>query len=232
MKLYRQRAWKAFCAEQIKLHGGVCAHCLRPAPDVVLQVHHRSYVAGRMPWEYPYNECDVLCRGCHAKEHGIIKPSKDWEIIGQDDLGSVSGECEHCGTDLRYTHMVFHRNWGAMIVGAVCCDKLTETTIGSESHREFLRYVDRRKRFIDSPKWDISSDGTMSIARRGIAIEIVPIGNGDFHFNLDNVRGKVIYETLLDAQICAFDFVESGKATEYLDRRRRNIKGNNYITSQ
>ena len=223
MKLYRQREWKAYCAEQIKLHGGVCAHCLRAAPEVVLQVHHRQYVKGRLPWEYPYDECDVLCRGCHAKEHGIIMPSNDWEFIGEDNLGALEGECEYCGKELRYTHMVTHPNWGTMIVGEQCCDKLTETTIGSEAHVDFLNYVKRRKTFINSPKWFVALNGVRSIERAGIAIEIVPTDDGKFRFNLDDVKGKADHATLLDAQICVFDYVESGKAAEYLAERRRKI---------
>jgi hypothetical protein len=223
MKLYRQREWKAYCAEQIKLHGGVCAHCLRAAPEVVLQVHHRDYVKGRLPWEYHYDECDVLCRGCHAKEHGIIMPSKDWEFIGEDDLGGLDGECEYCGKELRYTHMVSHPNWGTMIVGEKCCDNLTESTIGTEQHAEFLNYVNRRKTFIKSPKWFVAKNGVRSIDRAGIAIAIVPTDDGRFRFNLNDVKGKADHSTLLDAQISVFDYVESGKAAEYLAERRRKI---------
>lgn len=223
MKLYRQKEWKAYCAEQIKLHGGVCAHCLRPATEVVLQVHHLNYVRGRAPWEYRYDECEVLCRGCHGREHGLIKPSKDWELIGEDDLGDLTGECDHCGTKLRYTHMVAHPNWGVMIVGAICCDKLTESTIGSECHADFLNYVSRRKAFIESPKWHVDPKGVRSIKRAGILIEIVPAVGGNFRIRLDTVDGRVNHATLLDAQIRVFDFVEGGGAATFLAERRRKI---------
>lgn len=220
MKLYRQREWKAYCVEQIKLHGGICAHCLRSGNEVVLQVHHKEYVNGRLPWEYPYDECEVLCRGCHAKEHGIIKPSKDWELIGEDDLGGLNGECEHCGTELRYTHMVSHPNWGVMIIGAQCCDKLTETTIGSAHHVDFLNYVKRRKAFVISPKWKLSSVNGRSILRAGIAIEIVTSDDNKFRIFLEGVKGKTDHSTLLDAQISVFDFIESGGAAKYFAKRR------------
>jgi len=223
MKLYRQRAWKAYCAEQIKLHDGVCAHCLRSGTEVVLQVHHTKYEMGRLPWEYPYDECEVLCRGCHAKEHGIIMPSKDWEFIGEDDLGGLDGECEKCGKELRYTHMVTHANWGTMIVGEKCCDNLTESTVGTEQHAKFLNHVNRRKRFIDSPKWVVAPNGIRSIQRANIAIETVPTSDGTFSLNLDGVKGKAIHATLLDAQISVFDYVESGKAAQYLIERHRKI---------
>jgi hypothetical protein len=220
MKLYRHKLWLQYRTEQIKLHGGQCARCSRSSPEVVLQVHHLKYVEGRMPWEYPYNECEVLCKGCHAQEHGIIKPSKDWELIGEDDLGGLDGQCDHCGTELRYTHLVFHRSWGAMIVGAQCCDKLTETLIGSESHVEYLNYVSRRKNFIDSPKWKISSEGIRSIRRASIAIRIEPIEGGKFRIHLNKLKGKTKHDSVLDAQVSVFDFIESGKAKEYLTERR------------
>lgn len=223
MKLYRQREWKLYCTEQIKLHGGVCAHCLRSEDEVVLQVHHPNYVKGPLPWEYPYEECEVLCRGCHAREHGIIMPSKDWELIGEDDLGGLEGECERCGTKLRYTHMVTHPNWGVMIVGSDCCDKLTESTIGGESHAAFLNYVNRRKTFVNSTKWEVAPNNVRFIKRAGIAIEIVPKDDGTFRINLDGVKGKADHATLLDAQISAFDYVESGNAAAYLAERRRKI---------
>ena len=223
MKLYRQREWVAYRREQIKLHGGVCAHCLRGSDEVVLQVHHEKYENGRLPWEYPYDECTVLCRGCHAKEHGEIMPSKDWVFIGEDDLGSVDGECEYCGKALRYTHMVTHPSWGTMIVGEKCCNNLTESTIGTERHAAFLKHVRRRKTFVDSANWSVRGDGLRLIERAGIRISIVPTADTSFRFNLNDVQGKVEHATLLDAQISAFDYVESGEAARFLADRQRKL---------
>lgn len=119
--------------------------------------------------------------------------------------------------------MVTHPNWGVMIVGAVCCDKLTESTIGSDGHAEFLNYINRRKAFIDSPKWIATPNGVCTIKRAGIVIEIVPTHDGTFRFNLDDVKGKIGHATLLDAKFSVFDYVDSGKAAGYLAERRRKI---------
>jgi hypothetical protein len=225
MKMYQHKLWVQYRAEQIKLHCGICAHCLRPATQVVLQVHHLEYVEGRMPWEYPYEECQVLCKGCHAKEHGIIMPSKDWKLIGEDDLGGLDGTCDYCGTELRYTHLVMHRNWGAMSVGAQCCDKLTESTIGSEGHLDYLNYIERRKTFISSKRWKTSNTGFWSIKRAKIRIQIEPTNEAKFRICLDGVTGKTEHATLLDAQISVFDFVENGEAEKYLsDRKKKEIE--------
>lgn len=227
MKWYSDKSWKRYCSEQIKLHSGVCTDCLRSSKEVVLQVHHIHYVKGRMPWEYSYDECEVLCRGCHAKEHGIIMPSKDWVLIGEDDLGGLDGECEKCHQELRYAHMITHPKWGTMIVGAQCCNNLTESTIGSESHADFLNYINRRKTFIDSSKWNASSDGKRSTQRAGIAIQIEPTDAGKFRVHLNGVKGKIEHATLLEAQISLFDFIESGDAAEFLAERQHKIAKQN-----
>ncbi|BBB14063.1 hypothetical protein SPYCA_3321 [Sphingopyxis sp. FD7] len=111
-----------------------------------------------------------------------------------------------------------------MVVGEKCCDDLTEGTVGTESHAEFLNFLDRRKRFVGSSKWQANSDGSLSIRRSGIAILIVSTAPGQFRFHLDEARGKVDHPTILDAKISAFDFVESGKAAAYLAERRQRAK--------
>ena len=224
INLYRQKEWAKYRAEQIKLHGGVCAHCFRSQDEVVLQVHHQDYTYGRLPWQYPHDECIVLCKGCHAQEHGTIRPSKDWWFIGEDDLGGLDGECEHCSKALRYAHMVSHPQWGTMIVGAQCCDKLTESTIASESHREYLNYIKRRKKFISSPNWEMDAAGVWSVERAAILIALVPTDGGKFCICLNRVKGKTEHATLLEAQMSAFDFVESGKAATYLIERQRKLE--------
>lgn len=123
--------------------------------------------------------------------------------------------------------MVMHPKWGTMIVGETCCDKLTQSTIGTEQHAEFLNYISRRKTFVNSPKWLVDQNGLIFIERAGIMISIVSTNGDKFRFNLNNVNGKRDYETLLDAQIGAFDFVESGKAEEYLVERRRKLAARN-----
>jgi hypothetical protein len=59
-----------------------------------LHVHHRYYVAHRMPWEYPDFCYQVLCKDCHdlIKENTEYNRSEgdsmfeDWEI-GLDHFG-------------------------------------------------------------------------------------------------------------------------------------------------
>ena len=228
MKLYRQKKWKAYCSQQIKLHGNRCCHCLRLGSEVVLQVHHRDYVTGRMPWEYPFEECEVLCKGCHAKEHSIIMPSKDWELIGQDDLGGLDGECDKCEKQLRYAHMISHEKWGVMIVRKICCDHLTESTIGSELHKDFLNYLTRRKKFVDPKNWAILEGERISGMRNEISIEISKNSDGKFLLCLNEKIGKKTHDSVLDAQIWLFDYIESGQTAEYFAQRKEKLRVSSY----
>ncbi|MDG1302391.1 MAG: hypothetical protein P8R37_12480 [Opitutae bacterium] len=41
-----------------------------------LNIHHKTYLNGKEPWEYPLNNFEVLCDKCHAKEHGKVSQDK------------------------------------------------------------------------------------------------------------------------------------------------------------
>lgn len=60
--------WQRVRLERLQHAGWKCEACT--AADKTLHVHHRHYVAGRMPWEYAADELTVLCEDCHASEHG------------------------------------------------------------------------------------------------------------------------------------------------------------------
>ena len=221
MNPYRHAEWVKFRNEVIKLHGGRCSRCDRSRSDgVILQVHHANgYVAGRKPWEYGHTECEALCKGCHAEEHGKIMPQSGWELIGSDDLGDVLENCELCGTDIRYVYAVLHPNWGSMAIGTDCCDRLTATTDASEHHKRHIKTVDMRKRFVASTRWNALPNGAVSIRQKGIQVVIHPIRER-FIIQMDDAVGRTEHETVLDAKIAAFDLISSGEAAAYLARRQ------------
>jgi hypothetical protein len=46
--------------------------------DGVMQVHHKYYITGREPWEYPDEALVLLCAGCHeVEETGRKQAFKD-----------------------------------------------------------------------------------------------------------------------------------------------------------
>jgi len=55
----------------------------------VLEVHHKRYISGRKPWEYPSNHLVTLCSRCHRHIHGkeYIKPSyADTLILNKNNI--------------------------------------------------------------------------------------------------------------------------------------------------
>lgn len=221
MDPYRHREWRHFREEVIKLDGGRCVRCCRSLADgVVLQVHHQVYVRGRLPWEYPHYECETLCKGCHAEEHGIIMPQSGWISMGGDDLGQYPADtCELCGTDLRYIFLIEHPNWGAMSVGTDCHDRLTGTTDARDFHDRAEKLSQKRKRFVASPRWEELRAGELGIEQQGIWLRVAPHGSG-YRLLMDAAVGKSEYPTILDAKIKAFELIETGAAAAYLERRR------------
>jgi hypothetical protein len=209
---YRSKEWRKFREEMIRLGGGICAQCLRAASDgVILQVHHKKYVPGRKPWQYLYDACEVMCRGCHAKEHGIIRPSDSWELVGHDDFGAPDGECEYCGTEIRYVFLIMHPKWPALEVGEVCCDNLTATPIASNYMNLRRRFIERRKRFVSSSRWTVDYGHIARVQQCGINIEVVPIDRF-FRLRMNGKLGKLAFASELDAKMKAFEVIDSGAA--------------------
>lgn len=203
------------------MDGGVCVRCKRgPLDGAVLQVHHKQYLSGKMPWEYPYELCETLCRGCHASEHGIIRPFSGWDCVGYDDLGDLSGQCELCGNAIRHVFFVQHEKWPSLEVGETCCDHLTSTEEASE-HR---RFVERLQRFIESPRWKAEVSGGVWIVQKGMAIAIQPDGH-QYYIVVDQHRGKQPFLSVRDAKTFILQSVENGIFAAYLAKMKAARKG-------
>ena len=218
MKGYQTSQWKGFRAEVIELDGSRCNACQRIEPDVVLQVHHKIYIPGRAPWQYSYADCETLCKGCHAAEHGKIPPKSGWQYLGYEDLGEVSANCELCGSNFRYQFFVFHANWGSMQVGAYCCNALTATELASSQIEAQQRFDDRKQRFITSKRWIQTSDREI-IRQGGIRVEIAVIGD-KFRIRMDWHLGEFEFETLEQAKVQVFEVIESGRAQRFLAQHK------------
>jgi len=55
-----------------------CAKC--QVADKTLHVHHRYYVKGREPWEYPAFALVTLCESCHDENHETSE-IQEWERV-------------------------------------------------------------------------------------------------------------------------------------------------------
>lgn len=57
--------WYSFSKEIINDRG----QCFECGETENLQLHHKGYKEGHMPWEYDESEVEVLCRPCHEHKH-------------------------------------------------------------------------------------------------------------------------------------------------------------------
>lgn len=221
MDAYRSKDWAEFRRQVIALDGFTCSVCGRgETAGVVLQVHHRKYLASKKPWQYPFDLCTTLCKGCHAAEHGLIPPKFDWEFAGWDDLGSPVGTCDCCGAAIRYAFLVTHAAWGPMEVGETCCDNLTSSQVASGFMESKRRYASRLRRFVSSSRWNAVAGGVLTITQSQLLVSLVPT-NGGYRLVLNGVAGKTLHVTIHDAKIAAFEVIESGAAKKFLAKRGR-----------
>jgi len=209
---YRKQEWFEFREKIIERDEDMCVRCGRSSVSgAILQVHHKQYLPGKKPWEYPENFCETLCKGCHAAEHGKIPPLTGWEFLFDDDLDDLSGVCEYCGSELRYVFYIHHPKWGVLEVGTVCCDNLTGTYEASRKRK----YHNREKRFIGSKRWKLSRNGVQNISQKGISIEIVPVG-AVYKIKMNGFKGKQVFATTDNAKKHVFKVTENEQAQKYL----------------
>lgn len=222
---YRHADWLAFRLEVIRLDDHRCVRCRQgPSDGVVLQVHHKHYVSGRRPWEYPLTDCETLCKGCHAEEHGRIMPRSGWYLEGTDDLEELSGQCELCGRSLRYTFAIIHPSWGSMMVGTDCCDKLTASEEASLYMDRFLKRRDKLARFVESNRWKDREGGVSRLSENGTIFQIEP-SEAVFKIAVNGEVGRKDFETVLDARKHLFEVMETGAIARFIDRQRQKRLG-------
>lgn len=150
---YRNQKWILLRKRIFERDNFKCCRCEMGPKEVTLQVHHLEYLPGKKLWEYQDDSLITLCKSCHAEEHGLIPPKSGWIYCGENDLEDLIGECEYCGSSLRYEHYISHPKWGEMIVGSSCADSLTGTTFASETEKKRKIIFSRFKTFRDSPRW-------------------------------------------------------------------------------
>ena len=178
-------------------------------------------MTGKLPWEYGSENCETLCRGCHASEHGIIQLKIGWEFIGEEDSGEFSNQCENsgCGATIRHKFLISHPNWGFLEVGTVCCDNLTDSQIASNKKEAMSRYRSRKVRFLKSKRWK-NNDGKYSIKQSLFDVQFNELDENNYQLTIHKLKSKVKYESLELAKEAVFETIESGSLIDYLDKHK------------
>lgn len=59
--------WQRCRLRVLETAGWRCSRC--GDDDRQLHAHHKAYIRGRRPWEYPLDMLECLCDECHSKAH-------------------------------------------------------------------------------------------------------------------------------------------------------------------
>lgn len=222
MRSSYRKNWNRFRDEVLEQDDSKCVRCGRSkSGGATLQIHHKEYLPGKQPWEYPYSLCETLCKGCHAKHHGKIQPDTGWNWVGYEDLGGLDGVCEFCGTSIRYVFLIEHPRWPSLEVGEYCCDHLTLTTEASDGLREVKRQQERRNRFINSKRWQPSPHG-WRIVQKGYEI-ILRREDAEYLIQIDGKSGKQRFQTANYAKSFLYDRLETGEIEQFMARVTRKV---------
>jgi len=203
--LYRRQEWFRFRETCIQSAERKCERCGISQVEASLQVHHPHYQNGLMPWEYDVKFCEVLCKGCHAKEHGKIKPLDGWTLMHSDwDDGEPTGptHCEHCDTPMEWHNDLWHPDWGVITVGYDCAEKL-----GNPDVHKIKRNRDRMNTFVFSPRWRRTSKGWKY--RHGGRDVFALENDGAWKLNISGTWGRIRYGNLYEAKVRAFQFISA-----------------------
>lgn len=226
MRNYRSKEWKAFRHRIFTRDSHTCVRCGKTCDEAELHLHHKHYLPGRAPWDYPDDLLITLCKGCHAQEHGKIMPQSGWEYIAYNDLGDLAGECESCGTQLRYEHVIYHPAWGYLSVGENCANRLTCSEEASEYEKYRRQTADKLYRFIKSSRWCHRKNGYF-IDQKVYRIEV---WDNCSYFRLVisfydrskhdwvKLNSKRRYSRLDDAKIKAYQVIDSGELERHIKK--------------
>lgn len=76
----RDPRWQKKRLEVLEACDWMCVGC--HAVDRPLNVHHRWYISGRAPWEYPDIALTTLCDECHKGHPEEDQPKvEEWEML-------------------------------------------------------------------------------------------------------------------------------------------------------
>jgi hypothetical protein len=96
--------WKAKRREVYDRDGRKCVDC--GGTRFTLNCHHKYYVKGKMPWDYPPDALVTVCKACHEKRHEkqiIIYASQEdaerWSLVAVAEAAMIEIELE--GRDRR-----------------------------------------------------------------------------------------------------------------------------------
>jgi len=111
---------------------------------------------------------------------------------------------------------------GALEVGIICCEHLTQDYVGARAREKSLRSLaGRRDSFVNGTRWAISKNGNPTLKTPdGYRVAIFQRGNG-FRVWIkapnanDGEYGALTHKTEIQAKLAAFNYLEHLRQVRY-----------------
>jgi len=133
----RDPRWQKMRLQVLERDEWVCQRCFDKKST--LHVHHRWYLRGREPWEYPLEALLTLCETCHEEETILTADATSDlpQIVKQ--AGALGGEMHDlCGAFVTQT-MLNEVDWSILVFAI----KTLIQSCGSESPEVWHEWYDR-----------------------------------------------------------------------------------------
>jgi hypothetical protein len=80
-ELLKHPKWRKRREEILERDNWQCTCC--HSSEESLNVHHRRYIPGRKPWEYPDEELATFCEVCHVNHHKVSDAYNNFTLQGK-----------------------------------------------------------------------------------------------------------------------------------------------------
>ncbi len=135
-------------------------------------------------------------------------PHRGWLIAGNAvDGGSPVHRCEMCNKpDIRYLHPVTHPDYGDLIVGSECADKMTMDARAKYERHNLEKTKNKRQHFIRNGWQQTHKNVWQRTYHHSWDVKIINHNNYYRYCVLNNIR-PWHFKTLDDAKNAAFDYI-------------------------
>lgn len=145
-------------------------------------------------------------------------PHKGWVYEDVEDLGSIDGSCEFCGTEIRYVHYLSHARVNEFVgVGCVCAGELTGDYATPKDREKRMKSVAARNARWLKKQWTPSRKG-FTLRALGYQMTVFridkPPHQGSWGYFVGDVRGKTPCKTLEGAKLACRELIEVFKNSE------------------
>lgn len=135
--------WQRVRLEVLQRDSWRCGTC--HSTDKTLNVHHRYYLDGAAPWEYPLDSLVTLCEDCHSVETAALRDEQQHFLLSAKRYGFTSQEFGLLADAFEGAEPPDQAGMAGMLLAVYDAIHSPEFRgIVREAHREYIETLQRR----------------------------------------------------------------------------------------